>query len=135
MTGEEAREIMKRASDRGAPLPNIVEYSEALRKTREVLGSDYTEEQLQNWILVGKYPFLIPRYDWSGEIIEDYPLDENNAHEASYPSCLILRMLVHTHDAIHVVVGFNGRRIIIISAYYPDLEHWESDYKTRKENC
>ena len=69
-----------------------------------------------------------------GEIIEDYPLDENNAHEASYPSCLILRMLVHTHDAIHVVVGFNGRRIIIISAYYPDLEHWESDYKTRKEN-
>ena len=72
MTGEEAREIMKRASDRGAPLPNIVEYSEALRKTREVLGSDYTEEQLQNWILVGKYPFLIPRYDWSGEIIEDY---------------------------------------------------------------
>ena len=72
MTENEAREIMERASDMGAPIPNIVEYSEALRKTREVLGSNYTEEQLNNWILVVKYPFLIPRYDWSGKIIEDY---------------------------------------------------------------
>ena len=54
MTENEARKIMERATDSGAPLPNIVEYSEALRKTREVLGSDYTEEQLQNWILIGK---------------------------------------------------------------------------------
>ena len=72
MTENEAREVMKRATDRGAPLPNIVEYSEALRKVSEILGSNYTEEQLHNWILCGKYPFLIPRYDWSGEIIEDY---------------------------------------------------------------
>lgn len=72
MTENEAREVMERATDRGAPLPNIVEYSEALRKTNEILGDNYTDEQLHNWILCGKYPFLIPRYDWSGEIIEDY---------------------------------------------------------------
>ena len=72
MTENEAREVMERATDSGAPLPNIVEYSEALRKADEILGRDYTEEQLHNWILCGKYPFLIPRYDWSGEIIEDY---------------------------------------------------------------
>ena len=72
MTENEAREVMERARDSGAPLPNIVEYSEALRKVSEILGRDYTEEQLHNWILCGKYPFLIPRYDWSGEIIEDY---------------------------------------------------------------
>ena len=72
MTENEAREVMERARDSGTPLPNIVEYSEALRKVSEILGRDYTEEQLHNWILCGKYPFLIPRYDWSGEIIEDY---------------------------------------------------------------
>lgn len=72
MTENEAREVMERARDSGAPLPNIVEYSEALRKVSEILGRDYTEEQLHNWILCGKYPFLIPRYDWSGDIIEDY---------------------------------------------------------------
>ena len=72
MTENEAREIMERARDSGTPLPNIVEYSEALRKVSEILGRDYTEEQLHNWILCGKYPFLIPRYDWSGKIIEDY---------------------------------------------------------------
>lgn len=72
MTEKQAVEVMERARDSGSPLSNIVEYSEALRKTYEVLGSDYTEEQLNNWILVVKYPFLIPRYDWSGEIIEDY---------------------------------------------------------------
>ena len=72
MTENQAREIMERARDTGSPLPNIAEYSEALRKTYEILGSNYTEKQLDNWILVGKYPFLLPRYDWSGEIIEDY---------------------------------------------------------------
>lgn len=72
MTEKQAVEVMERARDSGSPLPNIVEYSEALRKTYEVLGSNYTEEQLHNWILCGKYPFLIPRYDWSGEIIKNY---------------------------------------------------------------
>lgn len=72
MTENEAREVMERATDSGAPLPNIVEYSEALRKAEEILGRDYTDEQLHNWILCGKYPFLIPRYDWSGEIVKDY---------------------------------------------------------------
>ncbi len=72
MTENEARKIMERATDSGAPLPNIVEYSEALRKTREVLGDNYTDEQLHNWILCGKYPFLVPRYGWSGEIVKDY---------------------------------------------------------------
>ena len=69
----------------------------------------------------------------NGEIIEDYPLDDNNTHEASFPSCLILWIDIRNDDAIHVVVGFNGRKIIIISVYHPDTEHWEADYTTRKE--
>lgn len=68
----------------------------------------------------------------NGEIIEDYPLDSDNASEASYPSCLIL-WIDTKKAAIHVVVGFNGRKIIVISAYHPDNERWESDHRTRKE--
>lgn len=66
-----------------------------------------------------------------GEIIEDYPLDANNVNELSFPSCLVLWIDVKD-GAIHVVVGFNGRKIIFISTYHPDKEHWEDDYKTRK---
>ena len=69
-----------------------------------------------------------------GEIIEAYPLDADNNHEASFPSCLILGIKNCEDGALHVVVGFNGRRIIIISAYHPDAEHWEADFKTRKSS-
>ena len=64
-------------------------------------------------------------------IIEDYPLESDN--EKSFPSCLILRMDIKMNHALHVVVGFNGKKIIIISAYHPDDVHWEADFKTRKE--
>ncbi len=69
-----------------------------------------------------------------GEIIEDYPLNDDNIHATSFPSCLILGVDIQKDDAIHIVLGYNGRKIIIISAYHPDLEHWEADYRTRKEN-
>ena len=68
----------------------------------------------------------------NGELIEDYPLDNDNVSDASYPSCLILWINTNGHP-IHVVVGFNGKTIIIISAYYPDNERWKDDHRTRKE--
>lgn len=68
----------------------------------------------------------------NGEIIEDYPLEAGNVAVASFPSCLILGIGSTKADAIHVVVGYNGKKIIIISAYRPDEEHWEPDFKTRK---
>ncbi|WP_242826640.1 DUF4258 domain-containing protein [Oribacterium sp. NK2B42] len=68
-----------------------------------------------------------------GEIIEDYPLDADNTSETSYPSCLILWVDIAESGAIHVVVGYNRHRIIIISAYKPDEDRWEKDFKTRKE--
>ena len=40
----------------------------------------------------------------NGEIIEDYPLDENNTNELSYPSCLILWIDIQNDGVIHVVV-------------------------------
>ena len=63
----------------------------------------------------------------SGEIIEQYPTDK------PFPSCLILGKSILDKD-IHVVCGLDKDVICyIITAYYPSLEKWENDLKTRKE--
>ena len=68
----------------------------------------------------------------NGGLIEEYPLTDGNNSEKSFPSCLMLGMKLNNNEVIHVVVGFNGHRILVISAYYPDLLHWEEDFKNRK---
>ena len=67
-----------------------------------------------------------------GEIIEEYPLDDSNDSTKSVPSCLILGTRARDNAAIHVVVGYNGNKVLIISACYPDNIHWLDDYKTRR---
>lgn len=62
----------------------------------------------------------------SGEIIEDYPED------FPHPSCLIFGHTVN-NTIIHVVVGKDEEYIYIITAYFPNLEKFQSDLKTRKE--
>lgn len=63
----------------------------------------------------------------NGEIIEEYPDDY------PYPSCLILSVGVN-YKHIHVVVGFSDDNLYIVTAYYPALEKWESDYKIRRKS-
>ena len=61
----------------------------------------------------------------NGEIIEDYPEDY------PFPSCLILGQ---TEDkVIHIVASISEGMIYLITAYIPDPERWENDWKTRKE--
>ena len=67
-----------------------------------------------------------------GEIIEEYPLDDGNTSENSFPACLVLGIEINGNKMLHVVVGYNIRKMIIISAYRPDDEHFEKDGKTRK---
>lgn len=61
-----------------------------------------------------------------GEIIKQYEDDK------PFPSCLILGMSIN-NKYIHVVVSMDDNYIHLITAYYPDTEQWESDFKTRKE--
>lgn len=68
-----------------------------------------------------------------GEIIEEYPLNDENKSEKSFPACLVLGIEINANKMLHVVVGYNTRKMIIISAYRPDDEHFEKDGKTRKE--
>lgn len=62
----------------------------------------------------------------SGEIIKQYEDDK------PFPSCLILGTSTH-NTPIHIVVSIDSEYIHLITAYYPDADKWESDFKTRKE--
>ena len=62
----------------------------------------------------------------SGELIENYPDDR------LYPSALFLGLI--NEKPIHVVAALDNLNTFcyVITAYEPDLNHFESDYKTRK---
>ena len=62
----------------------------------------------------------------NGERIEDYPSD------TPYPNALFLGW-AHQRP-LHVVVAYSvaRRTAYIITAYEPDLTHFEGDFKTRK---
>jgi hypothetical protein len=62
-----------------------------------------------------------------GELIEEYPNDN------PFPSGLILGFI--NEIPLHVVLGIDKETnyCYIITAYWPDLEYFESDYKTRRK--
>ena len=60
-------------------------------------------------------------------------MDAGDISGKSLPSCLILGVKVCDQKPIHIVIGFNGVKILVISACYPDQEHWMEDNKTRKK--
>jgi len=60
-----------------------------------------------------------------GEIIEQYP----DAYP--YRACLVFSMLANGKP-IHAAAGIGDNKLFIITAYYPALDKWENDYKTRK---
>lgn len=62
----------------------------------------------------------------NGKIIEyyydDYP----------YPSCLILGYDING-KILHIVCGISNEFIHMITAYYPDINKWENDMRTRRK--
>lgn len=61
----------------------------------------------------------------TGEIIKQYEDDK------PLPSCLILGFSVN-NKYIHIVLSNDEEYIYLITAYYPNPEQWEDDFKTRK---
>lgn len=70
---------------------------------------------------------IVQRVLLTGEVIEDYPDD------LPYPSALFLALV--EGEPFHVVAAFDSQTgyCFIITAYSPDLEHFEPDYKTRRK--
>lgn len=62
----------------------------------------------------------------TGEIIKQYEDDK------PFPSCLILGATIGG-KYIHVVASHDSEWIYLITAYHPDANVWEPDFKTRKE--
>ena len=63
---------------------------------------------------------------YNGSIIEPYPDDPRG------PSCLILGFST-CRKPLHIVCGnLKEDELLIITAYEPDPEEWEMDWKTRK---
>lgn len=63
----------------------------------------------------------------NGEIIEDYPSNR------PYPSALFLGW--NQSKPLHVVAALDesNERCFIITAYQPDLEHFKSGFKIRRQ--
>lgn len=62
----------------------------------------------------------------NGSIIEPYPEDPRGA------SCLILGF-TRSGKPLHIVCGnLEEEDVLIVTAYEPDPEEWEKDWKTRK---
>ena len=137
MTENQAREVMERAIDSGSPLPNIVEYSEALRIVCDILGNDYTDEQLKNWILVNKYPFLMPKY-WNRntmkyEVDEDYDyiFTELNEMPDGWRKAFGEMMCEEIYNALVECGGLDDYRIEQIKEKFGQLRWY--DYPAYKE--
>lgn len=61
----------------------------------------------------------------TGEIIKQYEDDK------PLPSCLLLGFSVKSQH-IHIVVSCDTDFIYLITAYFPDPDRWESDFKVRR---
>ena len=62
----------------------------------------------------------------NGELIEDYPED------ARGHSCLMLGTA--DNRPVHVVCSLKKEYLAIITAYIPDDQEWENNYKKRKKS-
>ena len=62
---------------------------------------------------------------------EDREITEDDPEDAPFPSCLIPGKSME--KIIHVVASIRDGMIYLITAYNPDPDKWEADWKTRKE--
>lgn len=99
---------------------------ESLRKLNRPEQIAITEHARQRLLERGIAVSDIVRCIAEGEIIKQYEDDK------PFPSCLILGMAAND-SYIHVVVSHDDEFIYLITAYYPDTEVWEADFRTRKE--
>jgi hypothetical protein len=91
---------------------------------KELLFSDHAITQMF------KRSIPVEHIKWAlehGEIITSYPTDK------PYPSYLVLGYT--NNRVVHIVVGKDEitGRCIIVTAYEPDPNIWEPDFKTKRK--
>lgn len=101
---------------------------ERLRAATEAGRIEWQRHALERMMERGISRTTVKEALLSGEPIEHYPDDR------PYPSALFLGWT--KGEPVHVVTAFDTESdyCFIITAYRPDLEHFESDYKTRRQH-
>jgi hypothetical protein len=95
---------------------------EKIRKGRYYISFSHTEKLRLRKIEAADIEEAILQ----GEIIEPYPHDPRGA---SY----LISGMTRKERPLHVLCGsLEGDEMVIITAYEPDPEEWESDWKIRK---
>ena len=95
---------------------------EKIKRGKYIISFTHTEKMRSRKIKAEDIEEAISK----GEIIEPYPDDPRGA------SCLISG-LTRKGRPLHIVCGrLEENEILIITAYEPDAEEWEADWKTRK---
>ena len=137
MTEKQAQEIMEKTVINGTPHANTLEYMEALNISIDILGKDYTRDQLKNWILVGKYPFLSPKY-WNSDSMKyevaknyDYTYTELDAMPNGWKKTFGEMMCEEIYNALIECNGLDDYIIEQVKEKYGALR-WYS-YPSYKE--
>lgn len=94
-----------------------------INQSENIILTEHARNRLIEWNI--KMQDVIKCIE-TGEIIKQYEDDK------PFPSCLILGMSIN-NKYLHVVVSMNDNYIHLITAYFPNLEQWEPDFKTRRE--
>ena len=63
----------------------------------------------------------------TGEIIENYP------EESPAKSSVLIYGKNKDGKVIHIVIGYDEEQLYFVTAYYPSIEKFENDLKTRRK--
>lgn len=100
---------------------------EKLQSAMEKGSIQWQKHALERMLMRGIPREAVKQIILSGEAIKDYVDDK------PFPSALILGWW--DGHPIHVVIALDEIMIMlfVITVYEPDLDHFESDYKTRRK--
>jgi len=92
-------------------------------KSKIIYSNHAVSQMFQRGISTNDVEYTITK----GKVIKQYPDDK------PYPSKIILAF--KNNRPLHIVYSYNEKEdtFIIITAYEPNTEIWENDYKTRKK--
>ena len=103
-----------------------------MKNRRVILPDKGNRQRIWRWLLangcrdiVALEPVII-HYTQRGKIIEYRPDDYR------CPSCLVLGVNL-AGRWLHVVCGIHEDALWILTAYWPDLDHWNASYTERKK--
>lgn len=88
---------------------------------------EWSAHALKRMLEKGISRAAVKRTIGEGEIIEDYSDDK------PFPSALCHG--IWRNQVLHVVMAYDldDQKIYVITAYWPDEEHFKNDFKTRRE--